>query len=68
MNICLDKDAYREKIILNKWFEENWSQISRIIENIKLDESGNVKIYEIKPYIDLDFKADCQFEDGSDFD
>ena len=37
LKIKLDRDAKRRKIVLVKWFEENWSYIEPVLRYIVLD-------------------------------
>jgi hypothetical protein len=36
-NIRLDRDATRRKIVMVKWFEENWAAIYPLLPHIRLD-------------------------------
>jgi hypothetical protein len=40
LNIKLDRDARRRKIVMLKWFEENWSTIQPILPLIVLESEG----------------------------
>jgi hypothetical protein len=37
LHIKLDRDARRRKIVMIKWFEENWTLIHPLLEEIVLD-------------------------------
>jgi hypothetical protein len=40
LNIKLDRDARRRKIVLLKWFDENWAAIQPLLHNIALESDG----------------------------
>lgn len=73
LKIWLDRDAYRELKVLFKWFDENWKQISQIIDNVKLDENGNVQISEpelvpdFDPFQNNDWTSPYENNDNNDY-
>lgn len=44
--IQLDRDAKRRKVVLVKWFEEHWDQISPIINNYSYNHGKIIRINE----------------------
>ena len=40
-NLRIDRDAKRRKIVLMKWFEENWSIVSSYMRFIVLEDATN---------------------------
>ena len=45
-NIPLDRDAKRRKIILIKWFEEHWAELSPLVGNWSISQG---KIHRLNP-------------------
>ena len=37
LNIKLDRDARRRKVVIVKWFEEHWHQVQHVLPNIVLE-------------------------------
>jgi hypothetical protein len=37
LNITVDIDARRRKVVMFKWFEENWASIEPLLHDIVLD-------------------------------
>lgn len=40
-NIRLDRDAKRRKMVLLRWFEENWEQIQPYLEYVVIEETNS---------------------------
>jgi hypothetical protein len=45
LDIRLDRDARRRKIVMIKWFEENWSAVEPLLSNIVLEDQSIVLKY-----------------------
>jgi hypothetical protein len=42
--LTLDRDAYRDRVVLIKWFSDNWIQVAPILSCMQLRDSFNREI------------------------
>ena len=40
LNISIDRDTKRRKLVLVKWFEEHWDSLSNHVGNLNVDQEN----------------------------
>ncbi|OHT04682.1 hypothetical protein TRFO_27763 [Tritrichomonas foetus] len=52
LNLKLDRDASRDNRVLIKWFDENWGEIKKIIDQIQIHDENKEPITAERESID----------------